>query len=191
MEDFSFDMVETPAIDDYTSWLSTNNEESTSLFDIFRLYPVSDPHSFEEMAYHGQYERQSDYDCRHWLSEYDSCHGGYWGDYLFQGRYGGDDDGCKDTMVNKEDYSQSEDQHPSSTSYNHEDGFNRLDCDYNLWCYHQYCEEEEEDGDSYYNYGEEQRTTNGYRMDEMGLCDGIFGYFPCLLREQNEYNNMQ
>ncbi|GMI84723.1 hypothetical protein HRI_002141600 [Hibiscus trionum] len=181
MEYFSSDMVETPAMDNYNSLFNTNNEEPASLFGIFRLYPVSDPHSLEETAYHGQHERQSDSNCRHWLSEYDSCPGGYWGDYLFQ--VGGDDDGYK------EDYSQSEDQHQSSTSYNHEDGFSHPDCDHNPWCYHQY--REEEDGDSYYNYGEEQRTTSGYRIDEMGLCDGIFGYFPCLLQEQNEYNNMQ
>ncbi|KAL1062950.1 hypothetical protein V6Z11_D13G113900 [Gossypium hirsutum] len=40
--------------------------------------------------------------------------------------------------------------------------------------------------DSYCNYGEGPRTTNGHCTDEVGLCDGIFGYFPCLLRELNE-----
>ncbi|XWS55745.1 hypothetical protein CRYUN_Cryun09bG0026900 [Craigia yunnanensis] len=185
MNDFSSDMQETQVIDSYTSWFNNNygitgiSEEPASLFDMCSFYPVSDPGSpLEETAYQVQHERRS---------EYDSCCGGYWGDDLFSGgRYSRDGDGCNVPVVKTEDSSQSEDQYQNYTSYC-EDEFSQPDCDYKPWSYQQYCEDE----DSYINDGDEPKTTYGYRMDEEGLCEGIFGYFPCLLRQQKEYNNMQ
>ena len=187
-------MQETQVIDNYTFWFNNNyditgtGEEPPSLFDMCYLYPVSDPDSLpQDMACQVQQGRQSEYDCRYWLPEYDSCCGSYWGDDLFSGgRYSLDDDGWNDTVVKTEDSNQREDQYQSYTSYC-EDEFSQPDCDYNPWSYHQYCEDE----DSYSYDGDEQRTTYGYPIDEVGLCEGIFGYFPCLLREQKEYNNIQ
>ncbi|XVE61792.1 hypothetical protein DITRI_Ditri06bG0067700 [Diplodiscus trichospermus] len=189
MDDSRSDMQETHVSDNYSSWLNNNygiigtGEEPASLFDIRYQYPVSDPGSPpEERAYQVQQGRQSEHDCRYWLPEYDSCCGGYWGDDLFTGgRYSSDDkDGCKDWLVKTEDTNQSEDPYRSYSSYC-ENEYSQPYCDYNPWSYHQYGE----DGDSYSYDGDEPRTT--YRKDEVGLFEGIFGYFPCLLRD----NNMQ
>ncbi|MBA0579581.1 hypothetical protein Gorai_021832 [Gossypium raimondii] len=173
-------MEETLLIDNYISWFYNCYDEPGSLLDMFHLYPVPHPHYPEET------EKQLEYDSQYWLSESDSfCGGSYWGDYLFSGSgYCRDDDICNDPMVNREDCSQREEQYQSSSRYNHEDEFSQPDYDFNPWSYHLYCEEVEED--SYCNYGEGPRTTNGHCTDEVGLCDGIFGYFPCLLRELNE-----
>ncbi|XVE96790.1 hypothetical protein REPUB_Repub02eG0253400 [Reevesia pubescens] len=180
-------MEETQVID-YTSWfnnsygITSTGEEPASLFDMCYLYPVSDSDSPpQEMVYQVQQGRQSEYDCSYWLSEYDSCCGGYWGDDLFSGRYNMDGDGSNDPMVTPEDSHQSEDQDQSYTRYC-ENEFSQPDSDYNPWSFHQYCEDE----DSYSYNGDEPSTTYGYRMDEVEFCEGIFGYFPCLLREQNE-----
>ncbi|XVF55369.1 hypothetical protein PTKIN_Ptkin06aG0031500 [Pterospermum kingtungense] len=194
MDEYRSDMEEKQFIDNYTSWFNNNygitgtGEEPASLFDMRNLYPVSDPDSpLEETAYQVQQGTQSGDDYRYWLPEYDSCCGVYWGDELFSGgRYYSDDDGCSDLVLNTEDADQNEDQHQSYTSY-WGDGFSQPDCDYNPWSNHRRSEDE----DSYSYDGNEPRTTYGYRMDEMGLCEGIFGYFPCLLRDQKEYNNMQ
>ncbi|XVF08009.1 hypothetical protein REPUB_Repub06bG0188200 [Reevesia pubescens] len=187
MNDLSSDMQETQVID-YTSWFNNNfgitgtSEETASSFDMCHLHPDSPP---QDTAYQVQQERRFKYDGRYWLSEYDSCCDSYWGDDLFSGRYS-TNDGCNDPVLETEDPQQSEDQDQSYASYC-EDNIRQPDCDYNPWSYHQYCE----DDDSYSYNGEEPRTTYGYRMDEVGLCECIFGYFPCMLQEQKEYNNLQ
>lgn len=184
MDDLRSDMEETHVIDNYTSWFNNNygitgiGEEPASLFDMRNLYPDSSP---EETSYQVQQETQPENDFRYWLPEYDSCRG----DDMFSGaRYcsdDDDDDGCSDPVVKTKDANQSEDQHQSYTSY-WEGEFSQPDCDYNPWSYHQYSE----DADSYSYARNEPRTTY---MGEMGLCEGIFGYFPCLLRDHKEYNN--
>ncbi|XWS59756.1 hypothetical protein CRYUN_Cryun08bG0148800 [Craigia yunnanensis] len=87
----------------------TESEEPPSLFDMCYLYSVSVPDSTpQEMTYQVQQGRQSEYDCRYWLHEYDSCCGSYWGDDLFSGgMYTSDDDGCNERMVKTEDSNQS------------------------------------------------------------------------------------
>lgn len=189
-------MQETQVIDNYTSWFNDNygitrtGEEPASLFDMRSLFPFSDSDSDsqpQETAYQVQQGRESEYDCCCWLPEYDSCCGGYWADSLFSGgSYSSDDDGCNDLVVKTEDSNQSEDQYQGYTSHC-ENEVSHPGCDYNPWSYYQY--REDEDSDNFDR--DEPRTTYGYRMDEVGLCEGIFGYFPCLLREQREYSYMQ
>ncbi|OMO72673.1 hypothetical protein CCACVL1_17659 [Corchorus capsularis] len=187
-------MQGTQAIDDYTSWLSNNHgignssEELDSLFDICYRYPVSDPDSpLRETVCQIQPEKQSDYGFRYWLSELDSCCGGYWGDDIFSGKYSSVvDDQSNDPMVKTEEFNQSENQLQSYTSYS-EGEFSHQNDDFNPWSSHQYFE----DDDSYSYTEEEPRNMHGYRIADVGICDGIFGYFPCLLREQQQYNNMQ
>ncbi|WRX22725.1 hypothetical protein QQP08_015212 [Theobroma cacao] len=168
--------------------IASAGEEPASLFDMCYLHPVSDlDYPPQETAYQSEHGRRSEYDCRYWLSEYDSCCGGYWGDDLFSaGEYSRNDDGCNEPVVKTEDCDQSEDQYPSYTSYCEED-LSQPDSYYNPWPCHQYCEDE----DSCSCSGEEPRNTDGCRLDELGLCHGIFGYFPCLLREQQRNNNAQ
>ena len=109
-----------------------------------------------------------------------NCFSNWKRDYSFSLDEGTQDIGCGSSWGKMEDFSLGEEQHNNYFSY-HDDSDNQSVCDYNHWC--AYGGEED-----YHDYGRQQpRTTYGYYLeDDMGLFEGIFGYWPCLFQEKPE-----
>ncbi|KAF3952466.1 hypothetical protein CMV_021977 [Castanea mollissima] len=165
--------------------------------------PVFNPDfSFEEGILHGFISslcgtEEDDFTSRPWnengliedyYEEEQMDYGDYWNwsscfsDWQRENFYsledGTQDIGCGSSILGKmEDYSLGEEQHDNYFSY-HEDTDNQFVIDYNPW----YACRGEEDS---HDYGRQQpMTAYDYNLDDMGLCEGIFGYWPCLFREK-------
>ncbi|KAF3960048.1 hypothetical protein CMV_015200 [Castanea mollissima] len=106
-----------------------------------------------------------------------SCFSDWQRDNFYSLEDGTLDIGCGSSLGKMEDFSLGE-EHDNYFSY-HEDTANQFVSDYNPWC--AYGGEEDS-----HDYGRQHpRTTYGYNLDDLGLCEGIFGYWPCLFREKS------
>ena len=164
--------------------------------------PVFNPHfSFEEGIFHGFISslcgtEEDDFTSRPWnenglIEDYyeeeemdygdnwnwSSCFSDWQRENFYSLEDGTQDIGCGGILGKMEDYSLGEEQHDNYLSY-HEDTDNQFVSDYNPW--YAYGGEEDSHG-----YGRQQPiTAYDYNLDDMGLCEGIFGHWPCLFREK-------
>lgn len=154
---------------------------TTPLFDaICYPYPASASDnpisSLQEAAYDGN--QLSHNGGKHRQSNYDSGFGSCWGDKLFSYNYG--PNGNEDSVRTEEPY-QNEEHYDTDFSY-HEDNVNQPAFDYNA-CYES-CSDYIDD---IFTYTEkEPRPTYGSSLEEMGFCEGVFGYWPRLYREMRQ-----
>lgn len=118
----------------------------------------------EQLAYDGNWN---------WPSCFSDCQG----ENFFSLEEDTQDIVCGSSSWKMEDFSHGEELHDSYFSY-HEDGENWSVCDYYPW--NAYKGEEE-----FHDFcRQEPRIPYDYNLDEMRLCEGIFGYWPCLFREK-------
>uniref|UniRef100_A0A7N2M7J5 Uncharacterized protein n=1 Tax=Quercus lobata TaxID=97700 RepID=A0A7N2M7J5_QUELO len=90
-----------------------------------------------------------------------SCFSDWQQDNFYSLEDGTQDIGCGSSLGKMEDFSLGKEQHDNYFSY-HEDTANQFVSDYGR---------------------QHPRTTYGYNLDDLGLCEGIFGYWPRLFRE--------
>jgi hypothetical protein len=128
--------------------------------------PTEEVYEEEQLAYNGNWN---------WPSRFSNC----LGENFFSLEDDTQDIGCGSSLGKTEDFSHGEEQHHTYFSY-HEDGENRSVCDYCPWDayggeeeFHDFCRQE-------------PRIQYGYNLDEMRLFESIFGYWPCLFRENQK-----
>lgn len=153
-------------------------DEPTPLLDaICHPYPASNHpvSSLQEAAYKGNQLLNN--------VSYDSGFGGCQGENLFSYNYSRDGIGaeCGSSLVPSEHALQNEEHYDADFSY-HENNEIQPAFDYNT-CY------ESCSGfidDIFKSDEQEPRPTYGYSPEEMELCESIFSYWPCLLREMRQ-----
>ncbi|GLT79277.1 hypothetical protein SLA2020_507700 [Shorea laevis] len=128
---------------------------------------------------------------RNWRWEYDSIFSGLSGNGVVPNGDNGvvpngdarNENGHDGNAVKSED-SYHVDENYEGFSSCCDDAYYQGDADYNPWSGNAYREEEDS-----ITYGEEAyKSWYRYGMDEVGFCDSIFGYFPCLLKDQRPYD---
>ncbi|GLT92465.1 hypothetical protein SLE2022_103000 [Rubroshorea leprosula] len=126
---------------------------------------------------------------RNWRWEFDSIFSGLSGDGVVPNGDNGvvpngdaKNENGHDGNAVKSDDSYHVDENYEGFSSCCDDAYYQGDADYNPWSGNGYREENS------YSYGEEEyKSWYRYGMDEVGFCDSIFGYFPCLLKDQRPY----
>ncbi|KAK9289689.1 hypothetical protein L1049_007847 [Liquidambar formosana] len=118
-----------------------------------------------------------------WPSEYDFCSGGCWGEDFVSHGHGTCDNRYGSGLEKTDYFYQTEEQLDSFYSY-YEGMDEQAGCDHNTWSGLGYEYGYEEDS---WDYGrQEPKPTYGYSQDALGLCESVFGYWPCLFREDQK-----
>lgn len=168
-----------PGLSDWIVDVQHAYRESPSLFD-----------TISGFSFHGQQAVGCEYiepplsGWENWKGEYDSCFDCCWGDNFFFNEDDKDKDNTYCICLEKlQDSPQSEEECNSSISYS---GYadNHADYDYNPWSGYGFWSRDGEEEDPYNYCRQDLEPTYKSRPDEIGLCESIFGYWPCLLRNQ-------
>lgn len=132
---------------------------------------------FQE-AYEG--EQQPYNGCGNWLSQYNSVFNGYW-----DGNYGSDGNGIDSNengnVLENTGCSNPSDQEQWGSHFACQDEDEE---NYYPWscCYYTWLEYGGEKNLSACSWEETTNLTNSRDMPEIGVCEGLFGYWPCLYR---------
>lgn len=131
----------------------------------------------QEAAYDEQQLPSNGYE--NWLSNYGSGFGDCWGDNLFSSGYSNNGNEYGGTLLRSKDSHQAEEQYDTDFSYEDAEiepaAFEYSPC-YDTCS--RYIEQ------LFYQYDkQEARLTCSFSQDEMGFCEGILGYWPCLYHE--------
>ncbi|CAB4284412.1 unnamed protein product [Prunus armeniaca] len=125
----------------------------------------------EELPYYG---------CGNWLREYESSFGQCWGDgYFYHGNGTHNNEGDSE-LKEIEGPRQSEQQHESHLRHEEVTQYGHPSCDSNPWydLWLAFGGETET-----YGWGEQEtRITPSYNVPDIGVCESLFGYWPCLYR---------
>lgn len=113
-----------------------------------------------------------------WLRECSSVFGDCWGcDFISPGNEIDHSD-CRGAWKTRNGEEERLDGHFSC----HEDTENHTAGEYNSWSCCDSWFPNGEENDRYNDGGEEAEATNGHGLREIEVCEGIFGYWPCLYR---------
>ncbi|KAJ6698316.1 hypothetical protein OIU79_011765 [Salix purpurea] len=148
---------------------------------------VSSAYSGEEAYYANNPYEDEQLPCSNWRnfgSKYESCFtfGDCWDDDLSSYGNSTDTNGNGIGLRGREECFLGEEQRDiySGIYENKENDFSYYDD--NPWSgYESWFDERK--GDTFLNYGgNEHRYACSYSLDEIGICEGLFGYWPCLTR---------
>lgn len=202
-------MEELQVVDDYSTLLGGSHDVSGIYEDCPSLLeaicyprPVLDSDSpFQEGFFHdfvfspyGQeevcsadsfYEReQQPYNWRNWSSDIDPCFSisCFWDDDFFSYGNGTGNNGQGSGLVKTEDSFQGE-EHIDGYVSPYENAEDDVSYDGNAWSgYESWFRYASEEDSSYYGR-QEPNYAYGCSLDELGLCEGFLGYWPCLIQK--------